>query len=136
MCSCGVRRLLHRPIRCSRLISITLGLLVLLVCSRFCWVIFVEDPGDRLDEITAAGIVVDERGLPVADACITLLPPVMATTTNVAGFFRTHFGGSVQRTRSYVVEIKKPGFADARVVLQPGDHSTLKIRLEALISTR
>jgi len=90
---------------------------------------FLGAPNDI--DVIAAGVVVDERGLPVTDASVTLLPPSVVTNTNVAGFFRTHFIDSGGSIGNFVLEVKKTGFKVARVNIVTGEHATLKIKLEA-----
>ena len=91
---------------------------------------FIGDTGEM--DVIAAGIVVDERGLPVSGASATILPPSVVTTTNDAGFFRTHHIVSGGSFPTLVLEVKKPGFKTAIVNIGNGGQlETLKIKLEA-----
>lgn len=90
---------------------------------------FYGDPDER--DFTATGVVVDERGIPVAGASVTLQPPSVTTTTNDAGHFQTRFMDSGGSISDFALEVKKPGFKVTRVKLGRGEYAALTIRLEA-----
>jgi hypothetical protein len=66
-------------------------------------------PSDSGGPVLAAGIVIDEGGLPVTGASVALLPPSVEATTNDAGYFRTSFANVDGSISTYVLEVKKSG---------------------------
>jgi hypothetical protein len=115
----------------SSLISPLVGACFLAAVVLFLVLLFSGFLGDKFEnDIIVAGVVVDERGVPVIGASVTLLPPAAVTTTNVAGFFQMQSNGSGPQNPGFMLDVSKPGLKTLRMNLGAGEHSTLRIVLE------
>jgi hypothetical protein len=87
--------------------------------------------GDRYDvDFTAAGVVVDEQGLPVEGASVTVNPPGLATTTNVGGHFRLHTSlPEIERKGQLALKVGKREFNNETVKID-GYETQMRIELK------